>query len=78
MFNIDLLVDYGASNGIPYLHINGNDIMWIFREYSQYIAYFKALSGSYLIIRTVLHIANQLPHILDGTANIFGGASDAT
>lgn len=66
--------DYGVSGGIPYITINGQNLLWMINSDTlPYISYAKALIGAYLLICMFTNILNQLPRVLSGDADLVGG-----
>lgn len=66
--------DYGVNGSIPYITVNGHNILWMINNDTiPFISYFKALIGAYLLISMFTNILNQLPRILSGDADLVGG-----
>lgn len=73
-FISSITFDYGVNGSIPYITVNGHNILWMINNDTlPYISYAKALIGAYLLICMFTNILNQLPRVLSGDADLVGG-----
>lgn len=71
---IDIVIEYGASRSVPYLIINGNNLLEILTnsDVLNLCHVMRDIVGIYILLSTVLGIINNIHLLVDGKFKIGG------
>lgn len=70
----DLVIEFGAVRGVPYIMINDNNVLEILQnaEVISFVHSIRDLAGLYLVFSTLISVLNNIHELFNGKFKLGG------